>query len=77
MATGGAEGKLVLFDPYAFGVIGGIQAHTCDIIKIFIYDEQQQIMTVGADRSIAIWDAYRLEKIQSFKDTGANNLSTE
>lgn len=39
MATGGAEGKLVLFDPYAFGVIGGIQAHTCEIIKIFIYDE--------------------------------------
>lgn len=23
MATGGTEGKLILFDPYAFGIIGG------------------------------------------------------
>ena len=27
MATGGTEGKLILFDPYALGVIGGITAH--------------------------------------------------
>ena len=39
MATGGTEGKLVLFDPYAFGVVGGILAHQCEIINIFIYDD--------------------------------------
>lgn len=70
MATGGTEGKLVLFDPYAFGVIGGIQAHhSCAILKLFIYEDQQQIITVATDRTISIWDAFRLEKIQSIKDT--------
>lgn len=27
MATGGAEGKLVLIDPYALGIINSVQAH--------------------------------------------------
>lgn len=30
---------------------------------------------MGADRSICIWDAYRLEKIQSLKDTPGNSQS--
>jgi hypothetical protein len=41
MATGGTEGNLILFDPYAFGVIGGVQAHPCEILQLFIYDDQQ------------------------------------
>ena len=41
MATGGTEGKLMLFDPYAYGVIGGVSAHNCEIVNLFIYDNQQ------------------------------------
>jgi hypothetical protein len=28
MATGGAEGKLLLIDPYALGIINSVQAHS-------------------------------------------------
>ena len=63
MATGGAEGKVLLIDPYAFGIVNQVQAHTCDILQLYIYEEQFQIITVGVDRTIIVWDAYKLEKI--------------
>lgn len=37
MATGGSEGKLLLIDPYAFGIINGIQAHLKEIITLYLY----------------------------------------
>lgn len=32
MATGGAEGRLILVDPYAFGIINGVEAHQSEIL---------------------------------------------
>mmetsp|Transcript_33488 Transcript_33488/g.32550 ORF Transcript_33488/g.32550 Transcript_33488/m.32550 type:complete len:164 (+) Transcript_33488:889-1380(+) len=79
MATGGAEGKLMLIDPYAFGIINSVVAHSspssnqsCDILRVMFFEESQQIFTIAADRSIAVWDAFRLEKIQYLRD----NLNT-
>ena len=69
MATGGAEGRLVLIDPYALGVINGVVAHKHkEIISVFCYDEQQQLITTAEDRTICLWDAYRLDRIQMIKD---------
>lgn len=69
MATGGAEGRLVLIDPYALGVINGVIAHkNKEIINVYCYDQQQQIITVSEDRTILLWDAYRLERLQVIKD---------
>lgn len=41
MATGGVEGKLILIDPYAFGIVNSVLAHSCEIINLYIFDEQQ------------------------------------
>ena len=54
----------MLIDPYAFGIVNVVQAHSCEVLNVFIYEEQQQVITVGVDRSIVVWDAYRLEKLQ-------------
>jgi hypothetical protein len=63
LATVGAEGLLMLIDPYAQGIIKSVKAHPdVEILQVYIYDEQQQILTVSADRSIGVWDT-RLEKI--------------
>jgi len=70
MATGGAEGKLILIDPYALGIINDVEAHSCEILQLYIFDEQQQIITVALDRSIGLWDASRLEKIEVIRDVG-------
>jgi WD40 repeat protein len=70
MATGGAEGRLILIDPYALGIINGVEAHQSEILQLYIFDEQQQIITVAMDRSIGLWDASRLEKIEILKDVG-------
>jgi len=41
MATGGAEGKLILIDPYAQGIMNKVDAHSCEILQLYIFDEQQ------------------------------------
>lgn len=42
MATVGMEGRLVLIDPYAFGIINSTDAHpNTEILKVFIYTSQQ------------------------------------
>ena len=68
LALGGAEGMLMLLDPLALGIMGCSRAHTEEIIGVYFYAEQLQIITVAIDRTICIWDANRLEVIQSFKD---------
>ena len=76
MATGGAEGRLVLIDPYALGIINGVIAHkNKQIINVFCYEEQQQIITVAEDRSICLWDAFRLDRIQVIKDVSTNHVT--
>ena len=41
MATGGAEGRIILIDPYALGIVDGVDAHTCEILDVYIFDQQQ------------------------------------
>ena len=69
MATGGSEGVMLLIDPYALGIVGAVQAHyNVEILNVFLYDQQHQIITVAEDRTICLWDAQRLEKLQTIKD---------
>jgi hypothetical protein len=38
MAIGGVEGRIVLIDPYAFGMIGSTEAHIgVEVTKVVIY----------------------------------------
>ena len=40
MATGGADGMILLIDPYALGIMNSIDAHRGrEIINLFFYDE--------------------------------------
>jgi hypothetical protein len=64
MVTGGDMGRMLLVDPYAYGVLNYVEAHNnIPIIKLFIYEDQQQIISVARDRTIIVWDCFRLEKI--------------
>ena len=41
MVTGGDMGRMLLIDPYAYGVLNYVEAHNnIPIIKIFIYESQ-------------------------------------
>lgn len=69
MVTGGAEGLMLAIDPHALGVTNQAVAHKDkDILNVFIFDEQQQIISVCEDRSVCLWDAFRLVKLQQIKD---------
>jgi hypothetical protein len=40
IATGGSDGKVIVYDPYAFGVIGSMQAHPgFEVLTISFYNE--------------------------------------
>ena len=55
---------MLLIDPYALGIIGAVQAHhNVEILDVFLYDAQHQIITVAEDRTICLFDAQRLEKL--------------
>ena len=69
MVTGGADGLILAIDPHALGVTNQAEAHKGkDILNVFIYDEQQQIISVCEDRSVCLWDAFRLDRLQVIKD---------
>jgi hypothetical protein len=41
MVTGGDMGRMLLVDPYAYGVLNYVEAHNnIPIIKLFIYESQ-------------------------------------
>ncbi len=43
----------MLIDPYALGIVNQIDAHPgVEIVKVFFYTSQSQIITVARDRSI-------------------------
>lgn len=64
MAIAGVEGRIVLIDPYAFGIINQTDAHPgVEVLRVYIYTCQQQIISVAQDRSIYVFDAFRLDKI--------------
>jgi hypothetical protein len=39
MATGGVEGKIVLIDPYAYGIINSVYGHLKEIVNLYMYGE--------------------------------------
>ena len=62
-------------DPYAFGIINSNEAHKAkEIINVYIYESQQQIISVAEDRTVVLLDAFRLEKLQMIKDVAATHI---
>ena len=67
---------MVLIDPYAMGIINQTDALlNTEILQVFLYTSQQQIIVVAVDRTILVFDAYRLDKLQTNKDVGITNLT--
>ncbi len=67
---------MVLIDPYAMGIINQTDALlNTEILQVFLYTSQQQIIVVAVDRTILVFDAYRLDKLQTMKDVGITNLT--
>ena len=68
IAVGGVEGKLLLFDPSAKILTSWAQAHTCEIMDLYFYDKQMQLVSVGVGHTLCLWDSLKLECIQTIKD---------
>jgi len=69
IAVGGVEGKLLMFDPSARILTSSqAKAHTGEIMEVFFYDKHMQLISVGVDRTILLWDTLKLECIQILKD---------
>ena len=62
LAIGGREGKVYLYDLSAQYRIGmNDKVHESEIIKIFFYDAENQMISISKDRQISLWDANKFE----------------
>lgn len=68
IAVGGVEGQLALFDPSAKILTARAKKHESEIMDVYFYDKQMQLVSVGLDRVIMLWDSLKLECVQVIKD---------
>jgi len=61
IAVGGVEGKIAVFDPSAKILTAQTKGHDSEIMDLYFYDKQMQLISVGTDRSIMLWDSLKLE----------------
>jgi len=63
IAVGGAEGKILLFDSSAKILSAHAQAHNTELLDLYFYDEQMQLISVSTERVIKVWDSLKLDCI--------------
>lgn len=68
IAVGGVEGKIAVFDPSAKILTASSKKHEGEIMDIYFYDKQMQLLSIGIDRVIILWDSLKLECVQVIKD---------
>jgi WD40 repeat protein len=68
IAVGGVDGKLGLYDPSAKILTQHAKAHQGEVMDVYFYDKQMQLISVGVDRTIMLWDSLKLECVQVIKD---------
>lgn len=49
-------------------VVNSSHSHSAEIIQIYFYDEQHQIISIGKNGVILIWDTHEMKILQTFKD---------
>ena len=68
LALGGTEGNIIIIDWAALKVINSTNNHSSEIIQIFFFDDQHQLISIGKNGTILIWDVHKMEVLQTFKD---------
>lgn len=61
IAVGGVEGRVAVFDPSAKVLTATAKAHDAEVMDVYFYDKQMQLLTIAVDRSIMLWDSLKLE----------------
>lgn len=70
IAVGGVDGRIAIFDPSAKILTAQTKAHEgSEVMDVYFYDKQMQLITIGIDRSIMLWDSLKLECVQIIKDS--------
>jgi len=57
----------VIVDTAALKVIDSTNAYSTEILQLYFYDEQHQLISIGKNGTILIWDTHKMEVLQSFK----------
>jgi len=57
-----------MFDPSAKILTAHASNHANEILDLYFYDKQTQMVSISADRIIILWDSLKLEPIQTIRD---------
>jgi len=60
IACGGVDHKLYLWEYQTRKLIGSFSSHSCSINKVQFSPDDRQIISVGSDSAISIWNVYDL-----------------
>ena len=68
LAWGGTEGNIIIIDWAALKVVNSTNNHSSEILQIYFYDDQHQLISIAKNGVIFIWDVHKMEVLQTFKD---------
>jgi len=57
IAFGGIQGKIGVLDSNTLSFKGLYDAHSCEITGIYFYDSQCQLLSMGINGDVTLWDA--------------------
>ena len=69
IAISGVRGVIYLLDQETKSNKGSIQAHSCEIMALYFYDQQHQLISVSQQGDVGLLDAQKYEKIQILRNS--------
>ena len=78
LGFGSCDGKIAIYNVFSKGEFCQIEeAHKMEIINIFFYEKQFQIIAVCADHTISVWDYRNLKKVFFFNQEKVSKISNK
>eukprot|EP00698_Gefionella_okellyi_P023237 TRINITY_DN7870_c0_g1_i1.p1 TRINITY_DN7870_c0_g1~~TRINITY_DN7870_c0_g1_i1.p1 ORF type:complete len:1084 (+),score=205.12 TRINITY_DN7870_c0_g1_i1:81-3332(+) len=68
LISGGFDRDVIVWNPYTQKPIWNLEGHKDSIVGIEVNEADSQIITIGADKVIKVWDMRRLLCVQTLQD---------
>ena len=71
-ATGGVERVISLWSPFVSKPVGVLQGHASSIQQIICNERHNQIISLGSDKTVRVWDVRNLKCVCSLTDNNSH-----
>ncbi|GAQ84591.1 hypothetical protein KFL_001960080 [Klebsormidium nitens] len=75
IVTCGVERNILLWSPYSARPLATLQGHSAPVMDVFVNESEAQILSLGADKVVKVWDFRTNRCIQTLSEPGVNTPS--